>query len=258
MKKRVITLLAATCCSLYIHAQLGENTRAIIKSALHGVTYELHAGFNIGGTSPLPIPAEIRSVDKYTPPISFSISGSVNKKFGDRWGLQVGIRLEDKGMKTGATVKQYHMSITGYDGEQKSGYWTGKVRTQVSQSTIAFPVVASYSVSPRWDIKLGPYVSYVIEREFTGTVFDGYLREGTPVGDKIVIADGNVATYDFSKDMRRFQWGMQLGAEWKAFKHFSIFSDLSWGLNDIFKKDFETITFNMYPIYLTMGFGYVF
>ena len=31
-----------------------------------------------------------------------------------------------------------------------------------------------------------------------------------------------------------------------------------WGLNNIFKKDFETISFNMYPIYLNIGFGYVF
>jgi len=30
------------------------------------------------------------------------------------------------------------------------------------------------------------------------------------------------------------------------------------GLNDIFKKDFDTIAFAMYPIYLNVGFGYAF
>lgn len=29
-------------------------------------------------------------------------------------------------------------------------------------------------------------------------------------------------------------------------------------LNDIFKNDFNTITFAMYPIYLNIGFGYAF
>jgi hypothetical protein len=29
-------------------------------------------------------------------------------------------------------------------------------------------------------------------------------------------------------------------------------------VNDIFKKDFDTITFSMYPIYLNVGFAYLF
>lgn len=35
-------------------------------------------------------------------------------------------------------------------------------------------------------------------------------------------------------------------------------ADLTWGLNNIFKNDFHTITFAMYPIYLNIGFGYAF
>ena len=34
--------------------------------------------------------------------------------------------------------------------------------------------------------------------------------------------------------------GAQLGGEWKAFKHLNVYADLTWGLNDIFKKDFDT------------------
>ena len=66
------------------------------------------------------------------------------------------------------------------------------------------------------------------------------------------------ANYDFSDELRKFQWGMQLGGEWKAYKHLSVYADLTWGLNDIFQKDFETINFAMYPIYLNIGFGYAF
>ncbi|MDL2245394.1 PorT family protein, partial [Parabacteroides sp. OttesenSCG-928-J18] len=49
-----------------------------------------------------------------------------------------------------------------------------------------------------------------------------------------------------------------VGAEWRAFKKFTINTNLTWGLNDVFKRDFKTITFAMYPIYLNAGFGYVF
>ena len=68
----------------------------------------------------------------------------------------------------------------------------------------------------------------------------------------------SIATYDFSDNLRKFQWGLQLGGEWRAFKHLNVYADLTWGLNDIFKKDFDTISFAMYPIYLNIGFGYAF
>ena len=59
-------------------------------------------------------------------------------------------------------------------------------------------------------------------------------------------------------ELRRFQWGIQAGGSWKAYKHLTVHADLTWGLNDIFKKDFNTISFAMYPIYLNFGFGYEF
>ena len=87
---------------------------------------------------------------------------------------------------------------------------------------------------------------------------DGYLREDNPTGPKVEFTDNKVATYDFSNDLRHFQWGLQAGAGWRAFKHLNIYADLTWGLNNIFKNDFHTITFAMYPIYLNIGFGYAF
>ena len=119
-------------------------------------------------------------------------------------------------------------------------------------------MLAAYAISPRWNIKLGPYVSYVMSHDFSGEVYEGYLREGNPTGDKIVFTDGAVAKYDFEDDLRNFQWGVQAGADWRAFKHLKVFADVTCGLNDIFKKDFQTITFSMYPIYLNFGFAYAF
>lgn len=260
MKKPGISALLIAFCSLISlqAAAQGDNTHAIRMSAQKGFTYKVHAGFNIGGTSPLPIPDEIQDIESYNPRLSLSIGADVHKAFNNQWGIQMGVRLENKGMKTQAYVKQYHTTITGNDGEQKTGYWTGHVKTQVNQECITIPVLATYRISPRWALKLGPYISFVIDKEFQGTTFDGYLRENTPTGDRMDVTGESTATYDFSNEMRTFQWGMQLGGEWKAFKHLNVFADLSWGLNNIFKSDFETITFNMYPIYATIGFGYTF
>ena len=75
---------------------------------------------------------------------------------------------------------------------------------------------------------------------------------------KIIFEGENIATYDFSNELRKFQWGAQIGGEWKAYKHLTVHADLTWGLNDIFNNNFKTITFSMYPIYLNFGFGYAF
>ena len=132
------------------------------------------------------------------------------------------------------------------------------MKTKVRNTILSVPLLATYRVSPRWDLKLGPYLSFVTNRDFSGSVYDGYLREGSPIGQKVEITAENPATYDFSSDLRKFQWGAQLGAEWKAFSHFNVYADLTWGLNSIFQSSFDTITFEMYPIYATLGFAYAF
>ena len=53
--------------------------------------------------------------------------------------------------------------------------------------------------------------------------------------------NGAIATYDFSGDLRKFQWGVQAGVDWQAFKHLKVHADLNWGLNDIFNKDLSLI-----------------
>ena len=117
---------------------------------------------------------------------------------------------------------------------------------------------AAYKLNPRTTLKLGPYFSYLMDGDFSGHVYEGYLRETNPTGDKINFTNGAIATYDFSGDLRKFQWGVQAGVDWKAFKHLKVHADLNWGLNDIFNKDFKTVTFDMYAIYLNVGFGYAF
>jgi len=237
-----------------------ERNQTIIRSALHGLEYEIKAGFNIGGTLPVPFPEEIRSIDSYNPSLAISIEGNVTKWLGreQRWGIIAGLKMENKGMRAKATVKDYSMEIIGDEGEKVAGHWTGGVRTKVQNSFLTVPVLAAYKLTPRWNVKAGAYFSYLMDGDFSGNVYEGYLREGDPTGSKVEFTDGKIATYDFSGDLRKFQWGLQAGADWKAFKHLKVYADLCWGMNDIFKKDFKTITFDMYAVYLNIGFGYAF
>ena len=254
MKKIIILSTILLSISFIAKAQ-GDTTRGLLWSASKGLEYKIKAGFNIGGTSPLPLPVEIRSIESYNPTLSVAIEGNIIKWFDQHWGIETGIRFETKGMKTDAKVKNYGMEIIYKDGGYLKGRWTGFVKTKVNNTYITLPVLATYKINPRWRLQGGVFFSYMTDGDFSGNVYDGYLREGDPTGTKVNVDE---ADYDFSDNLRKFQWGAQVGGEWMAFKHLSLNANLTWGFRDIFESGFETITFGLYPIYLNIGFGYTF
>ena len=220
--------------------------------------YRIKAGFNIGGTLPIPLPAEIRKIESYSPTMAFTVEGSVLRWFTPKWALTTGLRFETKGMNAGAKVKNYQMTLLIENGDktgEMSGRFTGRIKTRVQNEYITLPILVVRELSPRWEIKLGPSIAYRIDGSFTGSAFDGYIRDGDPTGTKVGVES---ATYDFGYGLRRFNWGGQFGAEWQAYRHLSVYADLTCAANSIFKKDFHSVSFDMYNLYLTIGFGYRF
>ena len=260
---------------LTLQAQTGENeipasNKSLLRAALKGWNLRLGAGFSIGGTSPLPLPAEIRHIDSYQPTLCIMLTGMAQKKITKRWGIMTGLRFEEKGMKTDARVKNYHMEAREDDGSDIIGAFTGHVKTKVSNKYLTFPLLATYTISPKWQVQAGPYFSYLISGEFSGEAYgnpvfdettgeetgrDSYIRDQDPTGNKTEVSH---ATYEFSDKLRRFNWGLQVGGEFKAFRHLAVSLDLTWAFNGIFPYDFTSVTFDLYPIYGTLGFHYLF
>ncbi len=256
---RLLVLLFLSALTAQAQEQkqsIASQTIGIIKSAAVGIEYRVKAGIGLGGTSPLPLPAEIRKIEGFNPGLNLSVEGEAIKLFNDKWGLAFGLRLETKGMETDAQVMGYKMMLQEGD-EQISGYFWGKVKTDVNNAYLTLPVLAVWKPSERWGIKLGAYGSYAIKRSFSGLAYDGYLRENTPTGTYVEIGDNN-GHYDFSDDVRFWYWGLQAGGEWRAFPHLIVGLDISWGMNPIFEKKFEAVSFAMFPIYGTLSFGYAF
>lgn len=79
---RMICALALLLATTSLYAQ-AERNQTLLQSYLHGWEYSIKAGFNIGGTSPLPLPDEIRSIDSYNPNVAFSIEGNATKWLDD-------------------------------------------------------------------------------------------------------------------------------------------------------------------------------
>ncbi|MDR2474495.1 MAG: PorT family protein [Bacteroidales bacterium] len=264
MKPKYLLIVAAGCFLIQsLMAQsdstgsrhgIEETTKGILLSAAVGIEYRIRAGLAVGGIMPLPIPLEIRKINSYQPMLNIWLEAEIMKTFTDSWALSTGLRMENKGMKTEALVKNYYMKMISDDGEV-AGIWNGTVETSVTNSYISLPVLAVWKPTARWGIKFGPYISCLLNGRFSGYARNGYLREGNPVGEKIEIKE---AIYDLSFGMRQWLFGSQLGAEWRAFPHLIAAFDLTWGFNSVFRKNVEAVSFDMYPVYGTLSFAYAF
>ncbi|MHC5202492.1 porin family protein [Myroides sp. LJL110] len=259
--KRIVLFLVIVLPGVGLYAK--GNGEKEFNQNKDSVAYQIRAGFNLGGFSPVPLPAEIRQIKGFNPKLNLTIEGKATYWFSKGnskhlWGVTGGIRLENKAMRTDARVKNYGMEIIGDAGEKVAGNWSGGVKTTVVNSYVTIPIAVSYALNHKWEFSLGGFYSLAIERDFSGYVYDGYLREGGPTGNKVDFMGNNVANYDFSDQLRKSIYGIEIGSSWKATRNFNVFANLNMGLNNIFRSDFKTITFDMYPIYLNVGFGYTF
>lgn len=214
-------------------------------------------GYSIGGTAPLDMPGSIRKLNSYSPRSNVNAGVELYKPLHNRWGMATGIYVENKGMKTDATVKGYHMEITR-GGETLEGLFTGRVSTKVKQWMWTLSEQATYELGSHFRMKFGPYASVLTSKSFDGDAYDGYLRKGNPIGNKVLLGteEGQKGSYDFSDDMRTLQWGIKVGCDYHFSKSWGAFVDIAWGVTGVFKRDFHTIEQTMYPIYGSFGLAY--
>ena len=99
-----------------------------------------------------------------------------------------------------------------------------------------------------------------LSSSFDGYAYNGHLRVGDPTGTRVDLGtdEASRGTYDFSDDLRRVQFGIDVGADWQFSRRYGAYADLSWGLLGAFKSDFKTIEQTMYPIFGTIGLTYKF
>ena len=224
---------------------------------IENLTIQLRAGYNIGATTPIGIPATIRKLNSFNLAPNVLLGVDATLPLSGQWGLFTGLHFENKGMDAAITTKGYHMAMVK-GGEQLEGVYTGRVEQHVKAWMFTLPLQASYSLSERWQLRFGPYLSLLTAKTFNGNVSDGYLRKDTPTGQKIEMGHEpeERATYDFSADMRRLQVGLDLGADWQLGHRVGFSADLSWGLTGLMHSSFKTVEQTLYPIYGTLSVTY--
>lgn len=218
-------------------------------------------GVNVGATSPFRLPegARIQSFAPiFAPIISFSRGIDFNK-----WvGLSIGAQFEYKGMTTRAHVHDYYTEVTKeLEGSvaRFRGTFTGSITTQVTISYATLPVLFCFHFSPRYTLKLGGYASYVLSHSFTGSVENGYVwtqpASSEESSDKIMLEHEE---YSFSKNMRKWDTGIDLRGEHRITERSFIEFGATLGMLSIFEKGFTGISYSMQNIYINLGVGYNF
>lgn len=218
--------------------------------------YDISLGFNLGASTPMGLPAEIRKIDHYRPTVNLSIGGAATYMVTPRWGASAGLTFETKGMSTGISVRNYHLTMNIQEGDDhgtKTGYYTGEIRNKTKITYLTIPLNAVFRPSGRWKVEAGPYFSFAIDRSFIGHVEGGTMHEDTPLMPAIGISK---AEYDYSDDIRVFDFGIGAGGRYRVYKGLSVKARLTWGVLSTLDPSRRKIDMDTYNVYLNIGFTY--
>ena len=242
--KHMIVLMAVAAC-------LSANA-----TVLDSLRIDARLGYALGGTLPTHMGNEIRGINSFSPGFNFTVAGEASYPLNGHWAIHSGLRYELGSMDVDSRVKNYDIEVVRGE-ESLKGIFNGNVRIKTTQRRITFPIQAAYSINDRVQLRGGVFMGWLTSRKFWGWAYDGYLREGTPVGPKIEMGTepGDRGDFDFDKNMRHMQWGIDVGADWQFHRRWGVFAELTYGLNGLFKSDFHSVQ-TLRPMYGTLGVIY--
>lgn len=227
--------------------------QATVLDSLH---VDIRLGYSLGGTLPTHIGHEIRGINNFDPGLNFTVSAEATLPLKNRWGIHSGLRYETGGMDVDSRVKNYDIEVVRGD-ESLSGMFVGNVRIKSTQRRISLPIQATYDLSESLRLRGGLFMGWLTHRRFWGWAYNGYLREGTPVGAKVEMGSepGERGDFDFDSSMRIMQWGLDVGADWQFHSRWGLFVELTYGFSGLFKSDFHSVQ-PLRPMYGTIGLAY--
>lgn len=225
-------------------------------SVLDSLKVDARLGYTVGGTIPTHIGKEIRGINSFDLGLNFSVSLEATMPIKDNWSIHSGLRYELGSMDIDSRVKNYDIEVVRGD-ESLKGIFMGNVRIKSSQRRITLPIQTQYDFSREFKLRAGLFMGWLTNRRFWGWAYDGYLREGTPVGAKIEMGrePGDRGDFDFDQNMRHMQWGLDVGADWQFHHRWGLFAELTYGFSGLFKSDFHSVQ-TLRPMYGVLGISY--
>lgn len=216
----------------------------------------LHTGLHMGGVTPTSLPAEIREIEGYTPlsPVTLGVEipfFQINQKLE----LFTGLNLKGKGMKAGAFVENYRgmLNFENTPYQNIYGYFTGSVKSQFNNWYLEVPLAARYAINAKWNALAGISYSQAIARSFEGTVANAYIRLGAPTTPQIHVPN---ATFKTSNQIRKYDIGAQVGAEYILLASWNVSGILNYGFSNVLDAPVENLPVSLHNIFFGLSVGY--
>ena len=243
--------------SLLISLFILLTTLGMNASVIDSLRIDVRIGNAIGGTVPTRVKNNIRHINSFDPGINPSIAAEVSYPLDERWSLHSGLRFELGSMDVDSRVKNYDIEVVRGD-ESLEGIFNGNVRIKSAQRRITLPIQAAYRLNDKWQLRGGLFWGWLTSHRFWGWAYDGYLREGTPIGPRIIMGTkpGERGDFDFDDNMRRMQWGLDLGADWRYNDRWGAFGEVTYGLSGLFESNFQAVE-TLHPFFGTIGIRYI-
>lgn len=276
-KIKFLTLLFALVVSATAQAQIDgvEKSETERDDIIAGIdmrhwNFDLRAGFSVGGTIPVDMPAEMRGINSFSPKFNYRLGADLEYRFNVNWGIMMGIAMERKGFEGDMRVKAYQVTMR-QGTEEISGPFTGNVVTNIVQTGLTVPLQAAWYINRKTKLRFGPYLSIITDKSFNGYAYGNpdaeghptaYLRRDGPQGPLVYIGNdensrGTFGDEAFKDYLRTVQWGFDFGCDWYFSRHWGLFGDLSYGFNGAFNdKEGNPVSMDLHPLYFTLGISY--
>jgi len=221
----------------------------LMQSSFANWDYSAKIGLYVGGTMPFPLPKEIDKIESYNPNFAPAIEAEFLRWLNKKVGVSAGIRFENKGMKSTASVKEYSINIENYHGK-----FTGTVDTEMSFNYLGLPISAHYALMENCFVYAGAYYAYLLNGKFKTTISDGRINDNSIISDIDHVEDDS-----FSKELRNYDAGLSIGLNFLPYnEHILLSFDFNYGLVSVFQSDFKDLAYDMQNIYGKISIGYLF
>jgi hypothetical protein len=245
-------------CALFAASTVyAQNTQPGFRFS--AIQHKVTLGYNLGATAPLSMPNTIRKINSFSPLFTPVLGYEAQYDLSPKWTVGTGLKIESKGMKVVDSVQYFHtlIKVQNDDGGEDGifeGDFTGMNKTRAKNSYLTLPVYTEYHIE-KWSLRAGMYVSYLLSAQFDGEVYDGYIRKGNSLGEKVLIKR---ATFDFADQVKKWDWGFNIGASRKLGSQWEVSAIAQLGMAPIFDQEFKGVGYNLHQLFVTVSAGYRF
>jgi hypothetical protein len=206
-------------------------------------------GVDMGGAIPFPL-SDIPNGSKGTPKLNPSLGLGTEYHLTEKWSLGFEVCYHVLAFSAKANVRSQpfyfnnHLDVL---------YFSGHTNTDIELRFVDFPLMAVYTVNPRWSVIMGTYYSRILDGSFNTEGTDGVISDDKAITDAAQLPGIANTNYNFNEYIDAWDAGLLIGYRYNINHWLCFWSNFNVGFKSIFVKKFDNIHYEMYQLRLNVG-----